>query len=130
MECAAADLRTPRQHVLVSARPREGGQQGGVDVDDPLRKFPDEVPRHEPHEAREDDEVDAILPQLADYLPLEGLPVLPVRLVIDHDRGDSVLPGALDDGCPGDVADEDGEVGVEVPSLPRIDETLEARPPP
>src|SRR5947209_17102024 len=50
--------------------------------------------------------------------------------MIDDDRRDACGVRPLEYGGPGDIANEDREVDVELPALPRVDEALEVRSPP
>ena len=55
----ARRLRTRRERVVDSMRARELRQEGGVDVDDPVRKPCEEGRSEQVHVTRQDDEVDA-----------------------------------------------------------------------
>lgn len=76
-------------------------QQRGVDVDDSIRKFADEVCRREPQKTRQRDEVNRVLPQ--DFEQIFSF----VKLLAFNDlRRDFELGGDVQHTCRPSVADD------------------------
>ena len=98
MDGGAGDLHAPLQRRLmdpqpIESLPAEGGDQGGVDVDDPVRPPPDEVRGQNGQEPGQNDQVHLILRQLSRQRRLEpgGAQLLP-----GHGKGgDAPAPGPL-----------------------------------
>src|SRR5437016_369475 len=60
---AARDFDARGDGIAVGVCPRERGEQRRMDIDDPVRERADERRGNEAHEAREDDQLDAFVPE-------------------------------------------------------------------
>src|SRR6266705_5775321 len=127
MDRAAGDLDAGGDRIALGVSPGECREERRMDVDDPVRELADERRRDQAHEAREDDQPDLFVPKDFYEFAFEAFAVLAERAMIHDDRGDVRGFRAFEHRRPRDVADEDGEVDVQVSPLPRVHEALEVR---
>ncbi len=89
----------------VHALAAEGGEQGGVHVDDAAAIARDDLGRHQLEKSRQHEQVHRL--RLERREPLVG--AAPVR---ERQRGDSALPGPVERGRLGAVAQHQDDAGL------------------
>ena len=125
---ASRELGAVIERLRPAVEAGEGGEKGGVDVEDALGEGVEEAGLDDPHVAREDDGVHTVFAQDADDLVLgfafkfgfEGGVVYPETFEV-------VARGAGENAGVRDVGDDDGDFGVE---RSRLDRVLEKAPMP
>ena len=113
------------ERLALRVHAREGGEQGRVDVDDPLREGGEEVLAEHAHEAGQHDQVDLVRPQRAHERAIEAGPRRVVA-VVDHEGGQARGARARQGRALGDVGPDDGEARrAELAPPAAIDERLQ-----
>ena len=112
---AAGDLAAVVEGLLPGVEAGEGGEKGGVDVENAAGEGGEEGGLDDAHEAGEDDGVGTGLADGLDVGILGG--ALELGLVGgggEEAGGDVVAAGALEDGCALDVGEDEDDLGVKV----------------
>jgi hypothetical protein len=90
----AAHLHTVSESLSLPVKSWKGRKEGGVDVENPVRKGPHQCGREQSHETGQTDDVDLVFLELFQYSPVERFSCVE-GLVIDDDCGYSRLSCTL-----------------------------------
>ena len=106
--------------------PAVGGQQGRMNIDQPIRPTRHETCRQQPHETGKTNEFGAAVPQLTVEIVFETLPVGIVFVV--HDAGfDACAFGARQALCIRDIGDDTDDLSRKIGLDAGIDQRLQIR---
>ncbi|OQA74216.1 MAG: hypothetical protein BWY31_04794 [Lentisphaerae bacterium ADurb.Bin242] len=111
------------QRLLLNVCSREGGKQGGVNVDDPVRKGSQEKWRQDPHESRQHHQFDACVRENAEQFAVKIFAVFKI-LMVQNRAGNSMLLRPGQTIGFGIVADDHGDPGVKRSPFNLIDDGL------
>ena len=120
----SAEAHSVIRRLLLSLQTREAGQQGGVDIQDSLRKGMDECRAYQAHIPGQAHGPDTEILQDANYCPIVGLSGGVFRLRNNPD-GDAMLLGPLQAFDFGHVGDHHLNAGLQDPLLNAIDKGLQ-----
>jgi len=111
------------QRLLLNVRSGECGEQGGVNVDDPVRKGSQEKRRENPHESGQRHQFNACVREHAEQFAVKILAVFKI-LMVQNRAGNSMLLRPGQTISFGIVADDYGDSGVKRSPFNLIDNGL------
>ena len=112
MRRATGDPRAPLEGLLLAVESGEARQKGGMDVDDPAFKSAQEFALQDPHETRQQHQINPGVPKRVDI----GALCLIVQLRSEFPRRNklrrqSSFAGPLEDAGPFNVAQDEDDLG-------------------